>query len=88
MDTCGALCASISARAQLAALEMLMTQEQRAQINLDPAEGEKQAHSTAQHSTAQHSTAQHSTAQHSTATSRAETHCSRQLTLLRPLVKV
>ena len=67
MDTCGALCASISARAQLAALEMLMTQEQRAQINLDPAEGEKQAHSTAQGSAAQRSAAQHSTAQHSTA---------------------
>ncbi len=53
MDTCGALCASIFAKAQLAAPEMLMTQEHHAQINLDPAEGEKQAHSTAQHSTEQ-----------------------------------
>ncbi len=63
MDACGALCASIFARAQLAAPEMHTTQLQRAQINLGPAKGETQAHSTAQHSTAQHSTAQHSTEQ-------------------------
>jgi len=67
---------------------MHAAKEQPAQINLKPAEVETEAYSTAQHSTAQHSTAQHSTAQHSTASGRAETHCSRQLTLLRPLIKI
>ena len=41
MDTCGALCASMIAKAQRAALEMQITQEHHTRINLEPAEGEK-----------------------------------------------